>query len=206
MSFWARLLGRRRAEKAFGLDLDNPVMCGGEVAGEVDYLERLRCPAGQPIRFKRIGSLTRTSIDYLERKGVEFRLARRLLRRPDEMDPRELPLDAYLINCECGHHQERIFLDMYFRGPELAIGKPGWTLAEGAKPADPPEEKAVCPYCGKELRTPRAKQCRACLMDWHDPDNVFRGRTDQLDERLWKASFKMTCPDPTGALIAGLVF
>jgi Fe-S-cluster-containing dehydrogenase component len=25
-----------------------------------------------------------------------------------------------------------------------------------------------CPYCGKFLRTPRAKQCRFCGADWHD--------------------------------------
>src|SRR5579883_2432066 len=29
-----------------------------------------------------------------------------------------------------------------------------------------------CPYCGKPLRTPLAKQCRFCLRDWHDPHNV----------------------------------
>src|SRR5215469_2215041 len=25
----------------------------------------------------------------------------------------------------------------------------------------------LCPYCGKALRTPRAKQCRFCGRDWH---------------------------------------
>lgn len=34
------------------------------------------------------------------------------------------------------------------------------------------EETAPCPYCGKPLRTSRAKQCQHCLLDWHDPDNV----------------------------------
>ncbi len=29
-----------------------------------------------------------------------------------------------------------------------------------------------CPFCGKPLRTGRAKQCRHCRMDWHDPNNV----------------------------------
>ena len=31
---------------------------------------------------------------------------------------------------------------------------------------------APCPYCGKPLMTARARQCRYCLMDWHDPNNV----------------------------------
>jgi len=38
----------------------------------------------------------------------------------------------------------------------------------------PERESAPCPYCGKALRTPMAKQCRFCKMDWHDPDNVHR--------------------------------
>jgi hypothetical protein len=29
-----------------------------------------------------------------------------------------------------------------------------------------------CPYCGLSLRTPRAKQCRHCRRDWHDPENL----------------------------------
>lgn len=31
-----------------------------------------------------------------------------------------------------------------------------------------------CPYCRAWLRTPKAKQCASCLMDWHDPKNPFR--------------------------------
>ena len=30
---------------------------------------------------------------------------------------------------------------------------------------------APCPFCGKPLVTALAKQCRYCLMDWHDPQN-----------------------------------
>ncbi len=29
-----------------------------------------------------------------------------------------------------------------------------------------------CPYCGEILRTVRAKQCRKCAMDWHDPNKL----------------------------------
>jgi hypothetical protein len=29
-----------------------------------------------------------------------------------------------------------------------------------------------CPYCGQELRSSEAKQCRHCKRDWHDPDNI----------------------------------
>lgn len=31
-----------------------------------------------------------------------------------------------------------------------------------------------CPYCGSQLRTRLAKQCRKCGKDWHDPDNIIQ--------------------------------
>jgi hypothetical protein len=31
----------------------------------------------------------------------------------------------------------------------------------------------VCPFCGEQLRTPTAKQCRHCRRDWHDLDNII---------------------------------
>ena len=34
-------------------------------------------------------------------------------------------------------------------------------------------EPALCLYCSEWLRTPRARQCRFCKMDWHDPENVY---------------------------------
>ena len=38
-----------------------------------------------------------------------------------------------------------------------------------------------CPYCGQLLRTPRAKQCRARGMDWHDADNAVSRKTGSVD-------------------------
>jgi hypothetical protein len=29
-----------------------------------------------------------------------------------------------------------------------------------------------CPYCGAVLRTSKARQCRTCGRDWHDPDTI----------------------------------
>ena len=31
-----------------------------------------------------------------------------------------------------------------------------------------------CPYCGRPLRTDRAKQCFECGADWHDAGNIIR--------------------------------
>lgn len=39
---------------------------------------------------------------------------------------------------------------------------------------DEPEPGPPCPYCGQPLRTARAKQCRACGTDWHDPSNIVK--------------------------------
>jgi hypothetical protein len=30
-----------------------------------------------------------------------------------------------------------------------------------------------CKFCGVELRTSDAMQCRHCKRDWHDPDNIL---------------------------------
>ncbi|MCE9545954.1 MAG: hypothetical protein K8T25_10605 [Planctomycetia bacterium] len=34
--------------------------------------------------------------------------------------------------------------------------------------------KVSCPYCGKNLKSAKAKQCFECCMDWHDPKNICR--------------------------------
>ena len=34
------------------------------------------------------------------------------------------------------------------------------------------ESLPPCPYCGQKLRTREAKQCRYCLRDWHDVNEL----------------------------------
>ncbi len=34
------------------------------------------------------------------------------------------------------------------------------------------ESLPPCPYCGEKLRTHKAKQCRHCLRDWHDENEL----------------------------------
>jgi hypothetical protein len=56
-----------------------------------------------------------------------------------------------------------------------------WVLHRG-RPRRPSDRRlgclaaleTPCPYCGEPLRTPRAKQCRHCRRDWHDPAKVAR--------------------------------
>ena len=37
------------------------------------------------------------------------------------------------------------------------------------------KEKKIthCPFCNGSLRTAKAKQCRFCMRDWHDPDKII---------------------------------
>lgn len=178
MSWWNAFAFWRSEKQLVGLHPDAPVLVGGMVEGEFYYLSRLRCPGGSRVRFQRIGSVVRTSTKYLDGEGIDRRYVEKLIQRRGPIDVRELPLDLFEIECECGQHQERIYLDMYFAGPEQPIGKPGWTLAPGIRPTPPPE--TPCPYCRKPLRTPAAKQCRHCGMDWHDPQHVVqRGSGDR---------------------------
>src|ERR1700754_274108 len=54
-------------------------------------------------------------------------------------------------------------------GWELADCK-AWVIHRG-QPC-PPTRTAPCPYCGEQLRTEYAKQCRHCKRDWHDENSV----------------------------------
>jgi len=45
-------------------------------------------------------------------------------------------------------------------------------LARWSERARQPE--MPCPYCGQPLKSPLAKQCFQCGLDWHDDDNVVR--------------------------------
>jgi hypothetical protein len=40
----------------------------------------------------------------------------------------------------------------------------------GPAPPRPETSGGRCPFCEAALRTPHARQCRECGMDWHDPD------------------------------------
>lgn len=44
-----------------------------------------------------------------------------------------------------------------------------WVLHSGRP--DSVDTTAPCPYCGKPLKTARARQCPLCFMDWHEPEN-----------------------------------
>lgn len=175
MSRWKVLFGRGESspETGYGLGPDSPVLCGGGPEGEFNYLNRLRCPSGASVRYSRRGSTSTTNVGFLARPGVIFDAGPRVSRRREEMYSQEVSLDLYLVECECGKHRLKVFMDMYHRGPSEPIGQRGWTLASAPEPnATPPPPLPECPYCGKPLRTERAKQCFECGKDWHDPDKV----------------------------------
>lgn len=50
-----------------------------------------------------------------------------------------------------------------------------WVAHKGRAQPRPPG--TTCNHCGGRLRTPQAKQCLECGMDWHDPHNVHRRGT-----------------------------
>jgi hypothetical protein len=58
----------------------------------------------------------------------------------------------------------------YFTGCSERFAKI-WVLHEG-------RPKVIhdfpCPFCGQSLRTSEARQCRHCLRDWHDENELKR--------------------------------
>jgi len=69
----------------------------------------------------------------------------------------------------------RMILDKFGRGNDpavvgaLANGEDAFKVAVRDRVLrDHPEIVARCPQCHRVLRTPRAKQCRWCLHDWHE--------------------------------------
>ena len=115
----------------YGLSITNPVLCGGGPGGEQDYLDRLRCPSGSPIRYRRLGSQIAEDEAFLKAPGVRWfpgRLAIAMGVTPD--GPHPLSIDVYEIECACGEHSTRVFMDMYHRGSDNAtrcIELAGWT-------------------------------------------------------------------------------
>lgn len=134
MSLWRRWFttGGRPKAPAYGTE-ENPVLCGGGPSGEREYLDRLRCPSGTPVRYERLGSHSTTNTAFLQRPGVSVHLGPRMSprRAASYSDMKEVPLDEYRLECECGYHRLNVFLDMYHRGPVAPIGHNGWTLVPG---------------------------------------------------------------------------
>jgi hypothetical protein len=79
------------------------------------------------------------------------------------------------------HYPSAVFvhqwLEVHPQGPrdKVVIGVDGKAISiyfdissfYGRRKEDRPT--APCPYCGQPLRTARAKQCRHCRREWHDP-------------------------------------
>ena len=63
-----------------------------------------------------------------------------------------------------GHRAESVAVIRNKSGCNTPTAK-AWVVHEGLECFS--GETPLCPYCGKTLRTPRAKQCRFCGRDWH---------------------------------------
>lgn len=53
-----------------------------------------------------------------------------------------------------------------------------WVLHPNGPRSKHEQDGPPCPICGEPLRTKEAKQCLSCGMDWHDPDNIVRHKSD----------------------------
>lgn len=89
--------------RGYGLSAVNPVQCGGGPQGEREYLEKLRCPNKQEVKYKRSGST------FL--RGSK-------------------PIDVYDVECQCGRHRITVYMDMYIEGKDRRIDAEEWSLEE----------------------------------------------------------------------------
>lgn len=78
---------------------------------------------------------------------------------------------AFMPKFSAVYFKNKIVVAFEYRSTPDEIVKKGFPL-EITPPV--PEPTSPCPYCGKELRTPLAKQCFSCHMDWHNPNNVIK--------------------------------
>ena len=87
---------------------------------------------------------------------------------PDMPKPLEEEISQMIADGRRGRAARRIEDVMGWPFPDCI----DWTLARFPPPAPPPIPP--CHYCGELLKMNLAKQCLACGMDWHDPNNVRR--------------------------------
>lgn len=81
----------------------NPVKCDMP-AGEQQYLQRLRGPDGQPVRYQRLGNAGRGAFGHIA--------------------------DLYLVESQDGTIRREVFLDMYFPGHRETQPVPGFFFAD----------------------------------------------------------------------------
>ena len=111
-----------------GLTAENPIAVGGKTdidlssdnplkqhvmklmfdtvsarTSEEEYLSRLRCPKGSPVRYELVDNV----------KGAHGK-----------------PMGKFKIHCLCGNHSATVYLDGNTMGPEEPIEIPGWHIAQ----------------------------------------------------------------------------
>lgn len=101
MNWLKRLLRPSNPADGYGVDKTKPVRCGGGPPGERAYLDRLRCPAGRAVKYRR--------------RGAVMALPK--------------PVDEYIVECGCGGHALSVYVDMYAQEAARPIGVTGWRLA-----------------------------------------------------------------------------
>lgn len=126
----------------YGLSFNNPVLCGGGPPGENAYLNRLICPTGTTLQFKRGGSSVATDKSFLQEPDVTFSPGETAEQTgaTDDFVTEALHIDGYEGTCGCGKHTALVWLDMYHRGPERIVELPGWALLRSK------DQRSIMPY------------------------------------------------------------